>query len=117
MERMRKLISRESMAERGRIQGRKNVESGKYLRTLSLASAALSHEMRVEIGRKAVASGQLGIARTARSHESRVETARKMGLKYGHIGGRISTCLLWNIRRGKPCACGSHGDPVSKITA
>jgi hypothetical protein len=44
-----------------------------------------------------------GISRLV-SHDNRVRVGQIGGLK----GSNITNCLRWNIRRGKPCACGKH---------
>jgi hypothetical protein len=56
-----------------------------------------------------------GIARVGgqnQPHEAKVRggqnQSREAKVKGGLIGGRISACLQWNIRRGQPCVCGHH---------
>jgi hypothetical protein len=98
----------------GRAQGRRNIESGQ------LASiAGLGGRKCVENGLDYAAMGRIGGRKGGRNQPREVKAAngrstREKGLGIfapgaSGAGSRVTNCLRWNIRRGKPCVCGRHG--------
>jgi hypothetical protein len=122
--------------ELGRVQGRKNVESGTLakLRTVehqqkagALGGAAratmLTAEQRIEIARTAshsVPIEQRSInsrkswivltpeQRSARSKKASLAASLVLTPELLRKNGKKTSCLVWNLRRGKPCNCGQH---------
>jgi hypothetical protein len=100
----------------GKIQGKIAVESGQ-LASIRGMGGRISGKMNVESGHLArirINGGKTQGRKNAESgHMARIQ---KMGLGLGSkIGGKISTCLRWNIRRGKPCICGKHLQAAAQV--
>lgn len=105
MERMRKKITPEMWVEihrkGGLVTGNNNIKTGHIQR----------------LGRENIKSGRLASVTTketcAAGGRRHFELYGNPGTfegrsKVGRIYGRITCCLRWNIRRGKPCVCGNH---------
>ena len=98
----------------GPISGRKAVESGQLMNISTPENRAKGGRTNAESGhmskigklygaiqgRKAVESGQLASVAHLGNFAQPLEAKR--------LGGKISSCLQWNIRRSKPCTCGKH---------
>lgn len=96
----------------GPIAGRIAVESGQ----ISRLGKEISPEDRLKwtrmAGRKAVESGHLASIRTPEHQQQAgriggLATNESTGGRKGN-GGRVGMCIMWNIKRGKPCTCGKH---------
>jgi hypothetical protein len=122
--------------ELGRVQGRKNVELGwlEKFRTPErqrergvlggvARATVMTPEQRIENAR--IASHSIPIEQRAInskkawaevSPEQRRARAKKASLAASAVltpkqlreNGKRTSCLVWNLRRGKPCTCGQH---------
>jgi hypothetical protein len=104
----------------GLINGRKNAENG-HMITISAIGRTPEHQIAAGRlgGRHAVESGQLNSIRDLPQTKFAQSKVGRKNVESGHLdkvrtkavcskGGTVVCCLRWNIRRGKPCTCGTH---------
>jgi hypothetical protein len=91
---VKRMVTPESRAKGGRIQGRRAFESGQLA---SITTTETCSKGGLVQGKRNAESGHMArISVLARTPEHQA------------YASRIGNCLQWCIRRGKPCRCGKH---------
>jgi hypothetical protein len=112
----------------GPIQGRKNAENGHLVRIGSIGGRTTKKNGAGFFAPGMAAKGARSQPRTAKVAGGKA--AGRWAVESGHLArirelphvkeaykrnSPIASCARWNIRRGKPCTCGTHGE--QKIAA
>jgi hypothetical protein len=90
----------------GKLGGQAAVQSGQLASVTPLARAGLKQWIKDHPEAHAENCSKAGRKNVETGHMTRMRS--KLTPELLTLGGRISMCNRWNIRRGKPCTCGTH---------